>query len=178
MKYRSSVRTLIKVVDSRDDITSLKTQTTKLESTINTVEKSITDKVWQNEIEAAVNDYDQTTIKTIRDTVSEHEVSIGKITDTVSSVESTLVTKADGSTVTELEERVSKSEQDVEGFKQTVSETYLPKGDLSLAFRNRIRRSKTMLYDKYGFTSEDAYSYVGDENFNILTDENYNKLIF
>lgn len=107
------------------EITEVKESVVQLSSTVDKNTQAITDKVWTSDITTEINNYDQETVKTIRDTVAEHTVSIGNITSKVSDVESTLSQKADGSTVTSLTEKVSTLEQDAEGFKQTVSETYV-----------------------------------------------------
>lgn len=104
---------------------------TTLSETVDKTEKAISEKVWQTEIDTAINDYDNSSIKTIRDTVAEHKTSIGAVTDKVASVETALETKADGSAVRTLSEKVSEIEQDQNGFKQTVSSTYATKDEVS-----------------------------------------------
>lgn len=94
-------------------------------SKVDAVNKSITDKVWQSDITNSINNYDQTTIKTIRDQQTEQETTIEGITSTVSDVKSQVEKKADGSTVQELSEKVSKNEQTAEGFRQKVTENYV-----------------------------------------------------
>ena len=111
-------------------IQEIQTSISGVESEVDAVNKQITDKVWQSDVTTAINNYDNTTVKTIRDQVAEHTTEIGQISSTVSDVESTLETKADGSTVQSLSEKVSSMEQDAEGFKQTVSETYATKDEL------------------------------------------------
>ena len=97
---------------------------------VDQVEKSITNKVWKNDITTQINNYDTTTVKQIRDQVAENKTELGKITNTVSDVQTTLSTKADGSTVHELSTKVSKIEQDSSGFQQTVEKTYAKKTEL------------------------------------------------
>lgn len=87
-------------------------------SKVDAVNKSITDKVWQSDITNSINNYDNTTIKIIRDQQSKQETTIEGITSTVSDVQSKVEKKADGSTVQELSERVSTNEQTAEGFRQ------------------------------------------------------------
>lgn len=94
-------------------------------SRVDAVNKSITDKVWQSDITNSINNYDNTTIKIIRDRQSEQETTIEGITSTVSDVQSKVKKKADGSTVQELSERVSTNEQTAEGFRQEVIKNYV-----------------------------------------------------
>ena len=123
---------VLKDVDNmRPVIEEIQTSISGVESEVDAVNKKITDKVWQSDVTTAINNYDNTTIKTIRDQVSEHTTEIGQIASSVSDVESTLETKADGSTVQTLSEKVSSMEQDAEGFKQTVSSTYATKDELN-----------------------------------------------
>lgn len=108
----------------KQEITKIQTQMSGVSSKVDAVEKSITNKVWQSDITTEINNYDNTSVKTIRDQVSEQKTEIGKISNTVSDVQSTLTTKADGSVVQELTDRVAKAEQDADGFEQTVKNTY------------------------------------------------------
>ena len=94
-------------------------------SKVDAVNKSITDKVWQSDITNSINNYDNTTIKIIRDQQSKQETTIEGITSTVSDVQSKVEKKADGSTVQELSERVSTNEQTAEGFRQEVTKNYV-----------------------------------------------------
>lgn len=112
-------------------IEEINTSISGVQTEVDNVSKAITDKVWQSDITESINNYDGTTIKTIRDQVSKNTTEIGQITSSVSDIQSTLTTKADGSTVQELTEKISTLEQDAEGFKQTVSSTYATKGELN-----------------------------------------------
>lgn len=126
-----TVPVLTDIDNMRPIIDEITTSISGVESKVDAVEKSITDKVWQDDVTNAVNNYDGTTIKVIRDQMSEHTVAIGEISSTVSDVKSTLTTKADGSVVQELSEKVSKVEQDADGFRQTVEENYVSNDDLN-----------------------------------------------
>lgn len=138
--------------------------------------QSIENKVWQSDITESINNYDGTTVETIRDRVSKTEIDIKGITSTVSDVQSTLITKADGDTVSVLSDKVSQMKQDADGFKQTVERTYLAKGDLDITSRNLLRNSKTLIYESYGIITTETYT-LTDESGNTLTDENSNRLI-
>lgn len=125
-----TVPVLTDVDNMRPIIDKITTSISGVESKVDSVEKSITDKVWQSDITTQINNYDNTTVKIIRDQVAETQTSLEKIQSTVSDVQTTLTTKADGTTVQTLSEKVSKIEQDANGFKQTVEENYVTNDDL------------------------------------------------
>lgn len=123
------------VVDIRDKINS---EFTQIKSSIGSVEekadkanKSITDKIWQTDITETINNYDNTTVKDIRDRTTNVEKNLKGITSTVQDMQTTISSKAEGTTVAELTNRVSKAEQNAEGFKQTVESTYAKQVDLN-----------------------------------------------
>ena len=126
-----TVPVLTDVDNMRPIIDEITTSISGVESKVDSVEKSITDKVWQSDITTQINNYDNTTVKAIRDQVAETKTSLGKIQSTVSDVQTTLTTKADGSTVQSLSEKISKVEQDASGLKQTVEENYVSNDDLN-----------------------------------------------
>lgn len=126
-----TVPVLTDVDNMRPIIDEITTSISGVETKVDSVEKSITDKVWQSDITTQINNYDNTTVKIIRDQVSAAQTSLGKIQSTVSDVQTTLTTKADGSTVQSLSEKISKVEQDASGLKQTVEENYVSNDDLN-----------------------------------------------
>lgn len=129
-----TISKLYDVVDIRDDIeaefTQVKSSISGVEQKADKANKSITDKVWQTDITDTLNNYDQTTIKDVRDRTTTVEKNLKGITSTVQDMQTTVSNKADGSTVTELTNRVAKAEQNAEGFKQTVESTYAKQTDL------------------------------------------------
>ena len=125
-----TVPVLTDVDNIRPIIDEITTSISGVENKVNSVEKSITDKVWQSDVIDQINNYDNTTVKIIRDQIAETQTSLGEIRSTVSDVQTTLTTKADGSTVQTLSEKVSNIEQDANGFKQTVEEHYVTNDDL------------------------------------------------
>lgn len=161
----------------KSEFTQIKNSFITLSDTVDKNTKAISEKVSQTDIDTSINNYDNSTVKIIKDTLSEHTTSIGNITDKVSSVETTLETKADGSTVEILDEKISTVEQDINGFKQTVENNYLSKGDIHLSSRNLLRNSKTMIFDNYILESYGNILYIADEYGSILTDEYGNSLI-
>lgn len=130
-----------------NQITETKTELSGVSTKVDQVEKSIINKVWKNDITTQINNYDTTTVKTIRDQVAENKTELGKITNTVSDVQTTLSTKADGSTVHELSTKVSKIEQDSSGFQQTVEKTYAKKTELD-STATSLRSDFTQRADK------------------------------
>ena len=120
--------------------------------------KSITDKVWQTDINNSINNYDNTTAEAIRERVTKTETDISGIKSSVSDIQSEVEKKADGTTVQTLSEKVSTMEQDAESFKTTVSNTYSTKteiqnaiNDIKIGARNLIRNAKTLNFTDYYF---------------------------
>lgn len=137
-------------------ITEIKHSVSGVQSQVDNVNKSIVGKVWQDDIDTSINNYNDTTVKTIRNQVSENKTSIGNISSSVKEVESKLTSKADGSTVAELTEKVAKVEQDANGFKQTVETNYVSKSNLNIGSRNLLRNSKTLIFESYKLISNAA----------------------
>lgn len=156
-----TVPVLTDVDNMRPIIDEITTSISGVESKVDSVEKSITDKVWQSDITTQINNYDNTTVKIIRDQVAETQTSLGEIRSTVSDVQTTLTTKADGSTVQTLSEKVSKIEQDANGFRQTVEENYVTNDDLD-------ENSKT-LRSEFNQTAGEIKQSVTDLSGNITT---------
>ena len=131
---------------------------TSVDFRIDNNEKIISQKVEQKDIDNTINDYDGTTIKKIREVQAEHTVSIGTITSKVSDVESEMTTKADGSTVTELTTKVSKLEQDADGFKQTVEKNYATNDSVVNSISSAVNQSaeniKSEVAKTYGTKTE------------------------
>lgn len=121
---RQTIIVLTALDEVNNSITEIKNTVSGVSVKVDAVEKSITDKVWQDDITTQINNYDNSTIKTLRSQVAEQKTEIGRITSEVSDVKTTVEKKADGSTVKALEERVAKNEQTAEGFKQHVKKTY------------------------------------------------------
>lgn len=132
--------TILKDIDNlKPEITEIKTSITGVDSKIDAVNKSITDKVWNSDITTAINNYDGTTVKTIRDQVAEQKIELDTITNKVSDVESTF-----SNGLQTLTERVSKNEQTADGFQQTVEKNYATKtelGNTTTSLRSEIKQS-------------------------------------
>lgn len=92
-----------KITTFDSDISTLKTDTGTLTTKTESLETSLGDKV------------DVTTFNDVSDTVDQHSQTISQMSETISS-------KADGSTVTSLTNRVSKNEQDITGVTTTLGE--------------------------------------------------------
>lgn len=118
------------IKNSVKDLDEIKTNISGVSSKVDAVEKNITNKVWQTDITTAINTYDGSTAKELRDRVTSTEQDITGLKSTVSDVQSVVKNKADGSTVTSLSEKVTSLEQDAESFKTTVSETYATNDNL------------------------------------------------
>ena len=109
----------------RPVIEEISTTLNGVETKVDAVEKSITDKVWQTDITTQINNYDNTTTKIIRDRVTQVEQDIDGITSSVSDIESSF-----NGDIQELTTKISQVEQDANGFKTTVEQSYAKKDDL------------------------------------------------
>ena len=107
------------------------TQISGIEYSVNANTKSITDKVWQTDITESINNYNNTTIQGIRDSVSQHTTSINGITSKVSDIETYTGINDEEKLDTSLTERISIVEQTAKGISQTVSETYATKDEVN-----------------------------------------------
>ena len=177
-----TVLKLYDVTGLQDDLEDLQNQITTITDTISGVEskvdantKSITDKVWQDDITNSINNYDSTTTESIRSRVSQVEQDVNGIKSTVSDVQTTLIEKADGSTVSELTEKVSTLEQDADGFKQTVEKNYVAKADLNISSRNLLRNSKTLIFDSYAIIALNATFILGSDG--VLLNKNNDAMV-
>ena len=80
-------------------------------SDVNKNTKSITDKVWESDITTKINQYDGSTVKTIRDRVTKTETNIDGITNRVTSVEG--VTDSLGTRLTTAESNITQNENKI-----------------------------------------------------------------
>lgn len=113
----------------------------------------------------------------INSKVSELIVNLNGITSRVSDVETGV--SNNGEQVQQLSEKYSKLEQDSEGFKTEVRETYAKREDFSnIGARNLIRNSNTLDFADYGFGDSSTTSEVTltDANGDTLQDKNGNTL--
>lgn len=132
--------------DFQSQIDSVTSTMSGVSSKVDQVSQQITNKVWVTDINNYIDNYDKSTVQVISKKQTEQQQTIDGIQSTVSSMETTLSTKADGSTVTELTNRVAKAEQDVTGFKQTVEETYATKDE-----NKSVRTYAEQLADKFNW---------------------------
>lgn len=112
----------------QSQLTQIGRTITELSSTVDKNTKEISLKASQTDITAAIDNYDGSTVKTMRDQMAEHTVSIGKITSQVSDVTAELGTSVTTlrseiqQTAGEIAAQVSTLEGDVSTITQTVSQ--------------------------------------------------------
>lgn len=143
-------QTIIVLSDEKikDALTSVTTKIDGVSSKVDGIDKKITDKVWQTDITTAVNNYDGTTIKSIRDQVSSQETKIGEITSEVSDVQTTIQDNQ-----VSVQKDIASIKQDMTGFKQTVESTYETKDNASSkysSFDQRAGKIETSVKDLQG----------------------------
>lgn len=148
----------IDISDIDDKFDHITESMSTISSKVDAVAKKIVNMVTQTDIDTAINKYDGSTVKTIRDRVSKTEQDITGLRTTVSDVES----KFDGSVHT-LSEKISKVEQDATKFQTTVSETYATKDELS-STSNSMTSQYTQLANKFSWIVKSGTS---SSNFEI-----------
>ena len=121
----------------------LTTQVDELEETVSSqgtqltvIQGQISSKIWQQDIDTAS--------ETLTTQYSILEQEVDSIEAVVASHTSTLETKADSSTVTEVNDRVTSVETSLSGFQSTVGNTYVTKtefNDLEIGGRNLYKRT-------------------------------------
>ncbi len=123
--------------------TQVSTSINGVDFKVDSVNNQIINKIWQTDITTQINNYDGTTVKNMRDQITEQKTELGKITDKVSDVESTF---SDG--LQTLTEKVSKVEQTAEGFQQTVEKNYATKselGETTTTLRSEIKQEADII---------------------------------
>ena len=120
----------------KDALTTVTTRVNGVSSKVDGIDKKITNKVWQTDITTAVNNYDGTTVKSLRDQVSSQETKIGEITSEVSDVKTTVKNNQ-----TSVQKDIASIKQDATGFKQTVASTYETKNDASTKYSSFDQRA-------------------------------------
>ena len=112
----------VKFASILSTIDGLSTSMSGIQVLIDAINNSITNKVWQTDINDAVDGLSTT----INDKFSQVEQTVDGITTTVQNLETSLSDDIDG-----LQTQVTQAVQDATGFKQTVEDTYATKTSLS-----------------------------------------------
>lgn len=120
----------------KDALTTVTTRVNGVSSKVDGIDKKITNKVWQTDITTAVNNYDGTTVKSLRDQVSSQETKIGEITSEVSDVKTTVKNNQ-----ASVQKDIASIKQDATGFKQTVASTYETKNDATSKYSSFDQRA-------------------------------------
>lgn len=120
----------------KDALITVTTRVNGVSSKVDGIDKKITNKVWQTDITTAVNNYDGTTVKSLRDQVSSQETKIGEITSEVSDVKTTIENNQ-----ASVQKDIASMKQDATGFKQTVASTYETKNDASTKYSSFDQRA-------------------------------------
>lgn len=121
-----------------EEIEHITSTMTTISSTVDAINNKITNMVTQSDIDTAINKYDGSTVKTIRDRVSKTEQDITGLSSTVSDIKSTF----EGD-IQSLSSQMSKLEQDATQFKTTVSATYSTKQETTQAKNDAINSANT-----------------------------------
>ena len=112
------------------DVSDLDSKVTSQGTQITAVQGQIASKIWQQDIDTAVGEVDDKT-DTLSTKYSSLEQEVDSISSTVAGHTSEISKKADATTVTAVSSKITSLEQDLSGFKTTVSNTYSTKNDVS-----------------------------------------------
>lgn len=107
---------------------------------ITAIQGQIASKIWQQDINTAVSEVNETT-DNLSTQYEELVQEVDGLSATAASHTSILATKADSSTVTEVSNRVTSIEASLDGFESTVSNTYVTKTEfknLEVGGRNLV----------------------------------------
>lgn len=132
----------LKFTELSESVTEIGTLTTEQGTKLDAIVETVTDqgtslevingqinsKIWQNDIITATAGLVSETQLTSR--LSEVNQTIDSITSTVSSMQTTINEKADGTSVTKISTQMAEMKQDLSGFKTTVSNTYATQDSL------------------------------------------------
>ena len=135
----------LKFTELSESVTEIGTLTTEQGTKLDAIVETVTDhgtnlevingqinsKIWQNDITTATAGLVSETQLTSR--LSEVNQTIDSITSTVSSMQTTIDEKADGTAVTQISTQMAEMQQDLSGFKTTVSNTYATQDGLNSA---------------------------------------------
>lgn len=117
--------------DMKSQIDSAISTVSGVTSKVDQITQSITNRVWLTDINEYINNYDQSTVQVISEKQNQYQQTLDSLSLNISNIQTSLTTKADGTVVSELESRINTAVNDINGFKQTVSETYATQGDLN-----------------------------------------------
>lgn len=125
------------------DIDELQNGVSSQGTQITAIQGQIASKVWQQDINTAVNEINETT-DNLSTQYEEVVQDVNGLTATVSNHTSAISKKADSSTVTEVNNKVASIETNLSGFKSEVSETYATKSSLNES-NERIENAETAI---------------------------------
>lgn len=112
--------------DLENQITNITSTITQIEFDVDANAQLIREKISQTEMTEAISNYDDTTVKTIRDTVAEHTTQIGSINTTVSKIETHIGTDANSETYDQsLSQKVADLTTTADGINNTISSSYM-----------------------------------------------------
>ncbi|MBO5319084.1 MAG: hypothetical protein J6B01_04660 [Ruminococcus sp.] len=112
------------------DIKEIQNGMTSQGTQITAMQGQIASKIWQQDIDTAINDIGETT-DNLSSQYEEIQQDLNGMSATVANHTSVLESKADSTTVTEVSDRVASIETSLNGFQSTVSNTYATKTEVS-----------------------------------------------
>lgn len=119
------------------DISDLSSSVSSQGTAISVIQGQISSKVWQQDIETAIDPLaTEESVTKLSTQYSELSQTVTGISSTVGEHATQIANKADSSTVTAVSDRVTSIESDLSGFKTTVSATYATQASLATTNAN------------------------------------------
>lgn len=114
------------------DISGLSDDVSSQGTALSIVQGQISSKIWQEDIKTATEGLaTEESVTELSTQFSALDQDVDSISATVASHTTQIAEKADSSEVVAVNDKVTKVEADLEGFKTTVSETYVTEGELA-----------------------------------------------
>lgn len=125
------------------DIEEIQNGMTSQGTQITAIQGQIASKIWQQDINTAINEVGETT-DNLSSQYEEMQQDLDGMSATVANHTSQISKKADSTEVTEVNEKVTALETNLDGFQSSVSSTYVTKtefNDLEIGGRNLYKRT-------------------------------------
>ena len=112
------------------DVSELESSVSSQQTEIEAIQGQLTSKIWQQDINTAVDEIGNET-EQLSTQYSTLQQTVSTMTSTLESHDTEIKKKANQSTVTEVSDKVTTLETDLDGYKSTVSSTYATKDEVT-----------------------------------------------
>lgn len=153
------------------DLDDISDEVTSQGTALSVVQNQINSKVWMEDIGNVDLSEIEGSISTLETQYSELNQTVGGISATVAEHTTQIQNKADSSDVTSVSEKVTEVEADLDGFRTSVSSTYVTKTDLGDNYYTKTETDSQINVSGEGILSTVSSTYTDNETTaNILGD--------